>query len=84
MVRAHDVKSVSWLGATLILRVDGGRYQVDITRHSRRLADASPQQRERFEVSPSGYGLRWPDLDEDLSVPALLRASEPVEVEPVA
>ena len=22
----------------------------------------------RYEISPSGYGIHWPDLDEDLSV----------------
>src|SRR5436305_1465734 len=33
-----------------------------------RLATAKPKQLKRFEISPSGYGIHWPDLDEDLSV----------------
>ena len=27
--------------------------------------------RERIEVSPSGYGLHWPEVDEDLSIDGL-------------
>lgn len=38
-----------------------------------RLAAATPGQRQRFRLSPSGLGLRWPELDEDISVAALIR-----------
>ena len=33
-----------------------------------RLSEATGQQLENYEISPSGYGINWPDLDEDLSV----------------
>lgn len=36
------------------------------------LADASPSDLARIEVTPSGLGLHWPTLDADLYVPALL------------
>jgi hypothetical protein len=26
----------------------------------------------RYEISPSGYGIRWPLIDEDLSIDGLL------------
>lgn len=39
------------------------------------LANASPAERADFELSPAGYGLHWPRLDEDLSVGGLLRAT---------
>ncbi len=38
-----------------------------------RLASATPAQRARWEVSGAGYGIHWPDLDEDLSTEGLLR-----------
>src|SRR5208282_6098327 len=38
-----------------------------------RLADATPEQRAHWEVSGAGYGIHWPDLDEDLSTEGLLR-----------
>ena len=33
-----------------------------------KLAFASRKSLERYEISPRGYGVHWPDLDEDLSV----------------
>ena len=49
-----------------------------------RLLDASPEQRQHWEISGAGYGIHWPGLDEDLSTEGLLRgapaAAEPEEV----
>nr|WP_297461168.1 DUF2442 domain-containing protein [uncultured Halomonas sp.] len=36
------------------------------------LADATPETLSEIEISPSGLGLHWPQLDADLYVPALL------------
>ena len=33
-----------------------------------RLSEATKEQLENYEISPSGYGIHWPELDEDLSV----------------
>ena len=40
-----------------------------------RLCDATEQQREHYEISGGGYGLHWPDVDEDLSTEGLLRGA---------
>jgi hypothetical protein len=37
-----------------------------------RLLHASPAQRERWELAGAGYGIHWPDIDEDLSVSGIL------------
>lgn len=37
------------------------------------LAEATPGQLQEIEISPSGLGLHWPELDADIYVPALLR-----------
>ena len=39
-----------------------------------RLLRATAQQRESFVISGGGTGLHWDELDEDISVPALLAA----------
>ncbi|HLP45614.1 MAG TPA: DUF2442 domain-containing protein, partial [Candidatus Kapabacteria bacterium] len=39
----------------------------------RKLLNASPLERNTFEISPSGYGVHWPVIDEDLSIPGLLK-----------
>jgi hypothetical protein len=33
-----------------------------------KLATANSKQLRTYEISPSGYGIHWPQLDEDLSV----------------
>lgn len=40
-----------------------------------RLLDATAEQRERWEKCAGGYGIHWPDVDEDLSTEGLLRGA---------
>jgi len=40
-----------------------------------RLAAATPEQRAHWEVAGAGYGIHWPDIDEDLSTEGLLRGA---------
>ncbi len=72
MDKAHDVQHVAVDGDLLRLRVDGKEYEIDITKTSNLLARATPNQRANFQVSPAGYGIHWPDLDEDLSIDGLI------------
>jgi hypothetical protein len=86
MDKAHQVENIRLSGATLTLTVDGRQYRIDIASQSARLARATQQQRENFEVSPSGYGIHWPDVDEDLSIDGLINvvhapAAEPAPVD---
>jgi uncharacterized protein DUF2442 len=37
-----------------------------------RLAYGTPEERAKFQISGAGYGLHWPDLDEDIGVEGLL------------
>jgi len=70
--RAHDVRDVSLSGTVLQLDVDGTRRKIDLPEHSSRIANATAEERTHFEVSPTGYGIHWPDIDEDLSIDGLL------------
>jgi len=40
-----------------------------------RLRDASAEQRKHWRLIGGGQGVHWPDIDEDISVATLLRAS---------
>jgi len=51
--------------------VDGRTITVPLA-WSWRLSDATPAQRTRFEILGSGSGIRWPELDEDISVDGTL------------
>jgi hypothetical protein len=38
-----------------------------------RLLNATPEQRNKWQIAGGGFGLHWPDIDEDLSTEGLLR-----------
>jgi len=40
-----------------------------------RLLDATPAQREHWEPCGAGFGIHWPDIDEDLSTQGLLEGA---------
>lgn len=37
-----------------------------------RLAHGTPAERSNFQISGAGYGIHWPDLDEDIGVEGIL------------
>jgi hypothetical protein len=37
-----------------------------------RLSEATPEQRDHFEIIGNGEGVHWPNLDEDISVHGML------------
>lgn len=53
---------------------DGREVSVPLS-WSWRLQEATPEERQNFEISPSGYGVHWPDIDEDLSARGALRGT---------
>ncbi len=75
MDKAHDIHKITVSGCFLHLEVDGKSYEIDLATQSPRLAHATQAQRQQIEVSPSGYGLHWPAVDEDLSVDGLIGVS---------
>ncbi len=72
MKKAHHIEKIDFQRDTLILHVDGKEYRFKVRDISKRLADAAPKEREKYEISPSGYGIHWPLIDEDLSIDGLL------------
>ncbi len=40
-----------------------------------RLLNATEEQRNNWKISGGGYGIHWPDIDEDLSTEGLLRGA---------
>ncbi len=72
MKKYHDVTSISFTDSEMIIEVDGFRREFSIKEISDRLSEASEEEKNRFEISPSGYGIHWPLIDEDLSIDGLL------------
>jgi hypothetical protein len=71
-MKKHVVDDIRFETDSLLIRIDGEHKKFALKAISPLLASASPQELDTFEVSPSGYGIHWPLLDEDLSIDALL------------
>jgi len=72
MNKYHEIEKVGFEKESLILRVDGKQYTFSLADISKKLADVPIAEREKYEISPSGYGIHWPLIDEDLSIDGLL------------
>jgi hypothetical protein len=66
---AHQVRVTS---DALVVELEDGRVVSVPLDWYPRLAEGAPAERRRWELIGPGSGIRWPDLDEDISVEALL------------
>jgi len=83
MEKFHNVQSTHVDDAHLYLTVDGHAYRLRWVDCSPKLMRATRSERQHIEVSPSGYGLHWPQLDEDLAITPLLQNAESLEAQEV-
>jgi hypothetical protein len=66
-------KAIETTPDALILIMEDGAVSIPWEKCSKRLAHASLTERNQAELSPSGYGIHWPLIDEDLAVGPLLQ-----------
>jgi hypothetical protein len=72
MEKAYNIKQVSFESDFIILLFDNQVIKLKLSDVSQKLAKATQTEREDFKISPSGYGIHWRLLDEDLSINGLL------------
>jgi len=73
MEKAYDIKQIRFENDFLILKFDNQILKLKMSDISPKLAKATKNEREDFKISPSGYGIHWRLLDEDLSINGLLK-----------
>jgi hypothetical protein len=57
--------------------MDGRRVSVPLS-WSWRLASATRQQRQHYEIIGDGTGIHWPDIDEDIGIAGMLHGTPAV------
>ncbi len=77
-MKIHDVQMIDFEETKMLFKVDGQVYRVDLPSVSARLANASDAARRSYSISPSGYGIHWPVIDEDLTLSGLIAAAQTV------
>ena len=60
--------------ALIVSLMDGRTISVPLAWYPR-LLNATPKQRRNWQIAGGGYGIHWPDIDEDLSTAGLLRGA---------
>jgi hypothetical protein len=70
-------RQIETTASALVIVLGKRRVEIPWTKCSAKLASATPAERARAELSPGGYGIHWPLLDEDLSVNGLLQKQSP-------
>ncbi len=84
MTPHHTVQSLTFDQETMILSVDGSTYHIPINQASKRLAQATEAERKLYHISPSGYGIHWFTIDEDLSIDGLIRLANDLQAKNIA
>ncbi len=71
----EGVKNVHFTEDTLSVdMIDGRTITVPLAWYPR-LLHATSEQRQNWRISSGGFGIHWPDIDEDLSTEGLLRGA---------
>ena len=66
-------KGIEATPKALVIVLEDRRVSIPWKKCSERLATATEAERMRAELSPGGYGIHWPLIDEDLSIGGLVK-----------
>jgi hypothetical protein len=69
------VRDVKFTKDTLSVALRDGRTIIVPLVWYPRLYNATPAERKNWQIAGGGYGIHWPDVDEDLSTEGLLRGA---------
>lgn len=65
-------RAVEFVADSVVFHLEDGRSLSVPLEWFPRLRDATPEQRSHWELIGPGFGVRWPEIDEDISVAGLL------------
>lgn len=73
MEKLNKIQSISFQDEEMIIEIDDLKYNINLTKVSKKLLHATAEERNRYEISPANYGIHWALIDEDLSIKGLLK-----------
>ena len=74
MIATHNIQTITFDKDFIYLQIDGKELKAPLEKVSPKLKVAENFQRMFYKISPSGYGIHWPLIDEDISVDALMKS----------
>jgi hypothetical protein len=76
MIASHKIEELTFDDKNMFLTVDGRKISIALEAVSVKLSNASDIEKSLFTISPSGYGVHWPLLDEDISIDQLIKQAK--------
>lgn len=73
MIATHKIGEIHFNKDFIMLDIDGNKLTIPLDKLSSKLKSATDMERTMYKISPSGYGIHWPLIDEDLSIDGILR-----------
>jgi hypothetical protein len=73
MEKAYTITEIRFENDSLLLIIDDQLIKIQLSDVSDKLMKATEEERNDFKISPSGYGIHWKLIDEDLSINGLLK-----------
>ena len=73
MVAIHKIEKITFVSNSMIINIDGNDLKIPLEKLSSKLKIATDIERAMYKISPSGYGIHWPLIDEDLSIEGIIR-----------
>lgn len=72
MKKFYEIDEIKFIKNKMVIVINKEKHEFILEKISSKLAAASIYELQNFEISPSGYGIHWPAIDEDLSIDGLL------------
>ena len=72
MNKHYNISGLKFEGNFLFLTINGEKKKFPLREVSLAIEQATDEQKNTYEISPSGYGIHWPLIDEDVFVGGLL------------
>lgn len=78
-LETNSITNVNCEAGKLIAFLNDGREISAPLKWYPRLENATSQQKKNWKLVGQGYGIHWPDIDEDISLEMLLRGQPSIE-----
>lgn len=72
MEKIYTITNVKIVNDNLVLVIDNQEYTFSFASFSDKLSRSTEKEKNDFIISPSGYGIHWRLIDEDISINGLL------------
>ncbi len=73
LIKENIILDITFDNQFMFIKTDSTMVKIDLNQLSKKLLNATEIERALYKLSPSGYGIHWPLIDEDISLHALLK-----------